>query len=234
LIDAVTGVHLWADRFERELTDVFALQDEVTVAVVSAIQPKLFQTEMEIATRRSKENLTAYDLYLRARKHYYLFTREGHAEALQLCHRALVLDPNSVLAAVLAATIHHNNASLGFTVDPKLDRNEAIRLSRLALSIDEHDDGALAVSAWVTAFFVEDYESAVDFADRAVACNPNDARAWRIRGWTYRNAGQYEEAIQSFERAVRLSPVDPLLHLALGVFVRTLPIRQITVLWRPL
>ena len=77
LIDAVTGTHIWADRFERDLTDVFALQDEVTVAVVSAIQPKLFQTEIAIAARRRPENLTAYDFYLRAMQQYYLTTREG-------------------------------------------------------------------------------------------------------------------------------------------------------------
>ena len=77
LIDAVTGAHIWADRFERDLTDIFALQDEVTVAVVSAIQPKLLQTEIAIATRRRPENLTAYDFYLRAMQQYYSSTREG-------------------------------------------------------------------------------------------------------------------------------------------------------------
>jgi adenylate cyclase len=81
LIDAITGVHIWADRFERDLTDVFALQDEVTVAVVSAIQPKLLQTEIAIATRRRPENLTAYDFFLRAMQQFYLTTREGLAEA---------------------------------------------------------------------------------------------------------------------------------------------------------
>ena len=81
LIDAITGAHLWADRFERDLTDIFALQDEVTLAVVSAIEPKMLQTEIEMATRRRPENLTAYDFYLRAMPQYYLTTREGVAEA---------------------------------------------------------------------------------------------------------------------------------------------------------
>jgi adenylate cyclase len=93
LIDAVTGAHLWADRFERDLTDVFALQDEVTVAVVSAIQPKLLQTEIARAARRRSENLTAYDFFLRASQQFYLVTREGMAEALRLARRALELDP---------------------------------------------------------------------------------------------------------------------------------------------
>jgi adenylate cyclase len=216
LIDAVTGAHLWADKFERDLTDVFALQDEVTVAVVSAVQPKLLETEIEMATRRRPENLTAYDLCLRARKAWYLTTRGGYAEVLQLALRALDLDPRSVEAAIWAALAHLNNVSLGFAVDPQFDRNEAIRLSRLALSLDENDEGALAVSGYVTAFFIGDFETAIDFADRAVSSNPNDARAWRLRGWTCRAAGQYEEAIRTFERAVRLSPLDPENHMTLA------------------
>jgi adenylate cyclase len=91
LIDATTGAHLWADRFERELTDVFALQDEVTAAVISAIQPKLLQTEIAIAARRRPENLTAYDFYLRARQQSYVATREGLAERIKLDHCALGL-----------------------------------------------------------------------------------------------------------------------------------------------
>src|SRR5690349_4580145 len=87
LIDAITGAHIWADRFERDLTDVFELQDEVTVAVVSAIQPKLLQTEIGMATRRRPENLTAYDIFLRALPQFYLATREGVTEALRLAHR---------------------------------------------------------------------------------------------------------------------------------------------------
>jgi adenylate cyclase len=216
LIDAVTGAHLWADRFERDLTDIFALQDEVTVAVVSAIYPKVLETETEMATRRRPENLTAYDLYLRAQKQWYLWTREGISEALQLAHRALDLDPRCILAAAGAANWHLNNVSVGYATDPQFDRNEAIRLSRLALSLDENDAGALGIAGWVTAFFIGDFETAIDFADRAVARNPNSGGAWRYRGYTYRSAGQYEEAMRSWERAIRLDPLDPALHVTLG------------------
>ena len=216
LIDATTGAHIWADRFERDLTDVFALQDEVTFAVVSAVQPKLLQTEIEMATRRRPENLTAYDLCLRARQKSYLRTREGFAETIRLAHRALDLDPRSVSAAVLAANTHFNNVVLGFAIDPQFDRNEGARLVRLALSLDENDETTLAVAGLNAAFLDGDYETAIDFANRAVASNPNGARAWRIRGWIYKFAGQHEEAIRSFERGIRLSPLDPLLHIALA------------------
>jgi adenylate cyclase len=109
LIDAVTGAHIWADRFERDLMDVFALQDEVTVAVVSAIQPKLLQTEIAMATRQRSENLTAYEFYLRARQQFYLTTREGVAEAIRLAHRALELDPRFL---VMSASLPHFDAGL--------------------------------------------------------------------------------------------------------------------------
>ncbi|SHM28535.1 adenylate/guanylate cyclase domain-containing protein [Bradyrhizobium lablabi] len=214
LIDAVTGTHIWVDRFERDLTDIFALQDEVTVAVVSAIQPKLFQTEIAMATRRRPENLTAYDCYLRAMQQFYLTTREGVAETLRLAHRALELDPRFGLVAALAGASHMQNVLWGYAIDPQFDRKEAVRLFRLALSVDDSDPDILAWAALISAFMVGDCESSVELANRAVALNPNSFLAWGSRGQVYRVAGLPEEAVRSFERAMRMSPVDPLLHLS--------------------
>jgi adenylate cyclase len=212
LIDAITGVHIWADRFERDLTDVFALQDEVTVAVVSAIQPKLLQTEIAIATRRRPENLTAYDFFLRAMQQFYLTTREGLAEAMRLAHRALELDPRFGLVAALAGLCHMNNVLWGYSTNPQFDRKEAIRLLRLALSDDDDDPEKLAWVSLISAYMVCDSESEIEMADRAVALNPNSYVAWYCRGWVYRVAGLPGEAVRSFERAMRVSPVDPQLH----------------------
>jgi len=189
LIDAVTGAHIWADRFERDLTDVFALQDEVTVAVVSAIQPKLLQTEIAIAARRRPENPTAYDLFLRAMPQFYLTTPEGLAEAIRLAHRALELDPGFGLVAALAGVCHMQNVLWGYASDPQFDGKEAVRLLRLALSVDAGDPDTLAWAASVSALMVGDFESAVEMADRAVALNPNSHTAWNSRGWVYRAAG---------------------------------------------
>jgi adenylate cyclase len=214
LIDAVTGAHLWADRFEREQTDVFALQDDVTVAVVSAIQPKLLQTEIARAARRRPENLTAYDCYLRAMQQFYLTTREGMAEAIRLAHRALDLDPQFGLVAGLAGVCHLNNVIFGYATDPQFERREAMRLLHLALSIDDSDPETLARASLISVVMVDDRESAIEMADRAVALNPNSFLAWTARGWAYLLAGQPEEAVRSFERAIRMSPVDPLLHRA--------------------
>jgi adenylate cyclase len=212
LIDASTGAHIWADRFERDLTDVFALQDEVTVAVVSAIEPKLLQTEIAMAVRRRPENLTAYDFYLRAVQQLYLSTRESLTEAIRLAHRALELDPRFGLVAALAGVLHMNNVVLGYADDPQFDRQEAIRFMRLAFSLDDGDPDTLAWVALTSTFMVGDRESEIEMADRAVALNPNSYVAWICRGWVHRNAGLPEEAIRSFERAIRASPVDPLLY----------------------
>jgi adenylate cyclase len=173
LVDAVTGAHIWADRFERELTDIFALQDEVTVAVVSAVQPKLLQTEIAISTRRRPEDLTAYDFYLRTMEQYYLMTREGTAEAIRLAHRALELDPRFGLVAALAGNSYMDNVLWSYATDPQFERKEAVRLSRLALSLYDGDPEILARAAAISAFMVGDSETEMEMADRAVALNPN-------------------------------------------------------------
>jgi adenylate cyclase len=227
LIDAVTGAHIWADRFERELTDVFALQDEVTVAVVSAIEPKLLQTEIALATRRRPENLTAYDYYLRAMQQHYQTTREGLAEALRLAHRALELEPRFGLAAALAGVCHQLNVTLGHASDLQFERKEAARLLRLALSLDDSDPDTLAWACITSAFMVGDSESEIEMADRAVALNPNSHLAWHAKGWVYEIAGLPEEAVRSFEHTIRLSPMDPLLHRALvGMGIALIELRR--------
>jgi adenylate cyclase len=209
LIDATTGAHIWADRFERDLTDIFALQDEVTVAVISVIQPKLLQTEIAMAARRRPDNLTAYDFFLRAMQQYYTMTREGFAEVITLAHRALELDPRFGILAALASECHTRNVLWGYSTDLQFDRKEAVRLLRLALSAGADDPDTLALASLITVFMVGDFESAIEMADRAVALNPNSHRAWIARGWVCRVAGLPEEAIRSFERAIRTSPVDP-------------------------
>jgi adenylate cyclase len=227
LIDAVTGAHIWADRFERDLTDVFALQDEVTVAVVSAIQPKMLQTEIAMATRRRPENLNAYDFYLHAMQQYYLSTREGFAEAIRLAHCALELDPQFGLVAAVAGVCHMNSIVFGHSADAQFERKEAVRLLRLALSVDDSDPETLALAAVVSAFMVGDSESEIEMADRSVALNPNSFNAWYYRGWVYKIAALPEEAIQSFQRAMRMSPVDPLLHrLFFGMGVALIELRR--------
>jgi adenylate cyclase len=184
----------------------------VTVAVVSAIQPKLLQTEIAIATRRRPENLTAYDYHLRALPQYYLSTREALAEAIKLADRALKLDPRLGFVAALAGLCHSRNVIFGYAIDPQFERNEAVRLLRWALSVDDGDPDTLAAVALTSAYTVGDCESEIEMADRAVALNPNSYRTWFSRGWVYTAAGLPEEALRSFERAIHMSPLGPELH----------------------
>jgi adenylate cyclase len=227
LIDAVTGAHVWADGFERDLSDIFVLQDEITAAVVCAILPKLLRTEIVVATRRRPENLTAYDLQLRAMYQYSLATRKGLAEATRLANRAFELDPGFGFVAALASLCHMVNVVLGFATDPQFDRKEAVRLLRLALSVDDGDPQTLATTALVSAFMVGDYESSIEMVDRAVALNPNSYWVWLDRGWVYHTAGVPEEAVRSFERAMRMSPIDPLLdRLSVGMGMAFIELRR--------
>jgi TolB-like protein len=215
LVDATTATHLWADRFESDLSDIFALQDRMTESVVSAIAPKMFQTEIDLAARRPG-NLSAYDLCLRAFPHLYSWTRGGSAEALRLVSRALEMNPRYGLAARLAGGCHLLNVGQGWAADPMSEIAEGLRLLRLALSIDGQDPDALGMLGRATASFSGDFDTAREMVDRAVAVNPNAAIAWEQRGWTYLIAGQPEEAIPSFERAIRLSPFDPWLFSTLA------------------
>jgi len=211
LIDAANGSHLWADRFEGDLNDVFALQDEVTSKVVSAIQPKLLQTEIELAARRRTGNLSAHDLFLRSLPHFYAVTREGMLQAQELLARALELDPRYGAAASLAAGCHMMSVGQNWATDSKQAMMEGGRLLALALSIDKDDPDALCIAGRVTSYIFGDVEKAKEMVDRAVALNPNSSLAWEQRGWTYEYSGKSEEAIESFERSIRLSPLDPLL-----------------------
>jgi adenylate cyclase len=143
---------------------------------------------------------------------YYLSTREGLAEAIRLAQRALELDHRFGPAAALAGAGHMLSVALGYAIDPQFGRKEAVRLCRLALSIDDSDPDTLAWAALTSAFMVGDHESEIEMADRAVALNPNSFLAWNSRGWVYRIAGLPEEAVRSFERAIRMNPVDPRLQ----------------------
>ena len=126
------------------------------------------------------------------------------------------LDPRFGFVAVLAGRCHMQNVLLGYAIDPQFERKEAIRLFRLALSVDNNDPETLALAAAVSAFMVGDSETEMEMADRAVALNPNSFAAWNSRGRVYLIAGLPEEAIRSFERAIRLSPVDATLSLTFG------------------
>jgi adenylate cyclase len=206
LIDAVTGVHLWADRFDGSLDDIFALQDQVAVDVAGVIEPTLQAAEIRRSNERPTNDLTAYDLYLRALSHAYTWEKGDIITALDLLRRAIERDPHYGPALALAALCHYNLHLNGWANDPELSRYEGVDLSRQALRVASDDPGVLGRAADALAYFGEDIDAAIELIDRALALNPSFARGWVTSGWLRLWAGQPELAISHFETSLRLSP----------------------------
>src|SRR5262249_21501326 len=208
LIDTSTGAHLWADRFEGELADVFDLQDQVTASVVAAIAPKLEQAEIERATRKPPANLDAYDYFLRGMAGVHQWTREANAEALQLFYRAIELDPTFASAYGMAARCYSQRKTSGWTIDRAREIREAERLARRAGELGKDDAVALSSAGIALAFVVGDLEGGAAFIDRALELNPNLAWAWMFGGLVKIWLGEPDIALDRIARAMRLSPHD--------------------------
>ena len=209
LIDTSTGAHLWADRFDGALVDVFDLQDQVTTNVVSAIAPKLEQAEIERAKRKPTESLDAYDYYLRGMPGVYLLTKEANAEALKHFYRAIELDPSFASAYGMAARCYAQRRVCGWDTDRPLEISETRRLAERAAEIGRDDAVALATAGLGLAFVCNSLEESAILINRALALNPNLAIAWQFSGWTNVWLGEPETAIEHVARAMRLSPHDP-------------------------
>jgi adenylate cyclase len=153
LIDTTTGAHIWAERFDGALDDIFELQDQVASSVAGAIEPKLRQSEIERASRKPTANLTAYDLYLRALAQSYRYTEEGLAEALVLARQALAIDPSYAPAAAMVAWCRGVQPSQGWVALSADDVAEACRLARQALEAGRDDAETIHQAAW-TLFFL--------------------------------------------------------------------------------
>jgi TolB-like protein/class 3 adenylate cyclase len=209
LIDTATGAHIWADRFDGALDDIFELQDQVASAVAGAIEPKLRQSEIERASRKPTANLTAYDLYLRALAQSYRYTDEGFAEAVVLARRALAIDPSYAPAAALVGWCRVLQRAQGWGPLSAEDIAEACRLTRQALEAERDDAETISQAAYTLFFLAGEAAMAAAALDRALALNPNAARAWMMRGNIHACRNQPEAAIEATERARRLSPFDP-------------------------
>lgn len=201
----------WADRFEGALEDVFDLQDQVTASVVGAIAPKLEQAEIERAKRKPTENLDAYDYFLRGMASGHRWTRDNNDEALRLFYKTIELDPQFAAAYAMAAFCYVRRKLNGWITDRQKEISEATRLARSAVELGKDDAVALSWGGHALGFLAGDLDSAVVFIDRARALNPNLAPAWFIGGWVRTFRGELDTAIELFERAIRLSPLDPTL-----------------------
>jgi adenylate cyclase len=206
LIDAMTGAHLWADRFDGSLEDVFELQDRVAVSVAGVIEPALQSAEMRRSAARATTDLTAYDLYLRAIAVFFPITKDRTLEALGLLDQAIAIDRHYGPALAWAANCHFRLVVEGWAEKPETSRRKGTDLARQALQVAENDPGILANAAQVLARFGEDIGTMIGLVDRALALNPSFARGWSISGLLRVWDGQSDLAIEHVETSLRLSP----------------------------
>jgi TolB-like protein len=215
LIDAATGAHLWADRFDGALADIFDLQDQIARQVVGSLVPKLEHSAIERAKRKPTESLGAYEYYLRGTAAIYRFTiREANIEALAMFHRAIALDPDFASAYGMAAYCYVKDRTNRWpTDDLARDIAETDRLARNAIRLGGDDALALATGAGALAYVVRDLDTGVACIDQALAVNPNMMWASYFAGFIRSWLGEPETAVTHLAYAMRLSPVDPLMPL---------------------
>jgi len=216
LIDTSTGGHIWADRFDGRLEDIFDLQDQVTASVAGAIAPKLEQAEIARVKRKPTESLDAYDYFLRGMASLHQGTKESIEEALRVLYGAIERDSDFASAHGMATWCYALRKWNGWTADHAQEAAECAHLARQAVTLAKDDAVALCTGGFALAFYVGDVLDGAACIDRALALNPNLATAWHFGGWVSVWLGEPEVAIKRVGRAMRLSPVDPFAFLAQG------------------
>ena len=214
LIDTTTGAHIWANRFDGALDDIFELQDQVAGNVVAAIEPKLRQSEIERAGRKPTESLDAYDLYLRALAEFHKLSLDGYRTCIALLRRALEIDPSYMPAAGLVGWCRIRQRGLGAVTQAEI--GEAVALARQVIASGKDDPDALWMAGFTVAALAGEPLMGMSSIKRSLALNPNSAIAWCAQGYTQYFINRLEPAIDAFERAIRLSPLDPLGYLFTG------------------
>jgi adenylate cyclase len=215
LVNAATGAHVWAEKFDSALDDVFELQDRVTESVAGAVEPTLRNAEIARALNKPTENLDAYDFYLRALAQFDLFTSESREEALRLLRRAIALDPRFARALALVAWSVCFKVIFGETTLGSPETAEAVAMSRTALAAASDDPTALRQAGHALTYLSGDRDVGRVAVDRALMLNPNSAQVLMSSGFFHIFAGNWSKARDEFERAIRLSPIDPDLRFTL-------------------
>jgi len=207
LIDAETGHHVWAERYDRVLEDIFDLQDEITESVVAALEPAVGKAEMSRARQRTPDDLDAWDLCQRAMWHFNRVTREDFAIADELYRRAIERDPGSALPLTGIAIIRIVEALLTWAANPAEALSEGYRFAREAVSLDEMGPSANAVLGYANAY-MRQFDAAISSAERSIDLNPSNALGYHALGVARMFNGEPREAVEAIERAVRISPED--------------------------
>ena len=204
LIDPTTGYHLWAERYDRDLTDIFALQDEITEKIVKALEVKLTEGEQQQVARRYTENLEAYDYFLRGRAYEARATKETNAQAREMFERAIELDPSFAGAYAVLSHTHWRDWSFQWSEDPQaLER--AFEAAKRAVALDDSLPLAHTYLGWAYVFRKQ-YEEAIAEGERAIVLDPNFAEGYARLGHILSLAGRPQEAVDSVKKAMRLDP----------------------------
>jgi adenylate cyclase len=208
LIDAASGAHLWADRYDGALEDVFDLQDQVASSVAGAIEPSVNRAETERANRKPPNSLDAYDCWLRGRAALYRYTMEGTNQAITFFEQAIKLDPQFALARANLGMVLSLRRTSAWSNDPAADASRSVECARGALALETGDPLVLAHSANALMFCSGEVEFAHRLLEEAIRLDPNGAFAWLWGGWAKILLGDYHTAIKYAQRALRLSPFD--------------------------
>ena len=212
LVDATTGHHLWAERYDRLLEDVFAVQDEITQKIVAALAVEMTVAERRRSLRKETENLEAYDYLLRGRGQFFRFTREANDKAKEMYRQAIELDPSYARAYANLAIAHLNDWRLGWSESRPQSLERALELAQRAVALD--DSVPVGHAALGDAYlWTKRYERAVAEFERALSLNPNDADGYRHLAGVLTWAGRPEEALVQIRKAMRLNPNHPFIYL---------------------
>jgi len=209
LIETAGGAHVWAEKYDGGLDDIFDLQDRITEQVAGALQPSIRLAEVERARRKRPQDMGAYDYTMRAIRHVWMLEKDESARALELLYKALEIDPDYPLALALAGWCHAQRSAYNWSSDKNASIAEARRLAERAAQSSEDDPLTLTVLGTIHTLAAND-EGARLLLERAVALDPNSAWAWSRIGWLDAYAGRSDSAEANFRRALRLSPLDPL------------------------
>ena len=207
LIDAVEGYHLWAERYDRDLKDLFALQDEITLKILTALQVKLTRGE-EARMHETTDNLEAWGFFVRGLSLFERFTKGDNAKARELFEQAVELDPGYAAAWSMLAWTHWIDASYGYSESPAESFSRAVELAQKAVVVDDTDPDVHALLGGIY-LFKREYEQAIAEGEKAITLRPNDACNHALLAQTMIYAGRFEEAILLLNKAKRLNPIPP-------------------------
>jgi adenylate cyclase len=210
LIDTVSAAHIWADHFDGVLDNIFDLQDEVASSVVGAIEPRLRLSEIGRAVRKQADSVDAYDLFLRALGNFHKYTEETISLTIALLKRALVIEPFHAPSAAMIGYCRLLQRRQGWGQVSDAQLAEGLNLARLAIEAGKDDPDALWMGGYVVAVCAGERSTAASVIQRALILNPNSAYAWSANGWVLSFGGLSDPAVDAFQRAMRLSPLDPL------------------------